>query len=131
MSKSLHTIQTLARLGKVFTQIIVICCIVGAVGCCVGIAALLGINSLTLGGRDIAAVIIMGSNTGMETMVFACIAGLIACVAECVLSKFANLYFRHELAAGTPFTMEGSKEILRLGILTIVIPLGTLILEGG
>ncbi len=130
MSKSLHTIQTLARLGRIFSQIIFVCCIVGAVGCCAGLVALLGINSLTLGGRDLTAMIIMGSNTGMETLVFACIAGLIACVAECVLSKFANIYFKHELAAGTPFTMEGSKEILRLGILTIAIPLGTLILQG-
>ena len=130
MSKSLRTIQTLARLGRIFSQIVFVCCIVGAVCCRVGIAALLGINSLTLGGRDLTAMIIMGSSTGMETMVFACIAGLIACVAECILSKFANIYFRHELAAGTPFTMEGSKEILRLGILTIVIPLGALILEG-
>ena len=130
MRKSLHTIQTLARLGKIFSQIIFVCCIVGAVGCCVGIVALAGINGLVVGGKDLTAMVISGSNTGMETLVFACIASLIACVAECVLSKFANIYFKHELAAGTPFTMEGSKEILRLGILTIVIPLGALILEG-
>lgn len=37
-------------------------------------------------------------------------------------------YFAHELTAGTPFTQNGAKELLRLGILTICIPLGCLIL---
>ena len=35
--------------------------------------------------------------------------------------------FNHELADGEPFTLSGAKELMRLGILTIVIPLGTVI----
>ncbi len=41
--------------------------------------------------------------------------------------KTANI-LSHELTAGTPFTQDGAKELLRLGILTICIPLGCLIL---
>ena len=119
MSKSLKTIQTLANLGKIFSQIIYICCIVGGIGCLVGIIALLGVNGLVIGGKDITSLIVSKSNIAIETLVFYCIAGFIACVAECIVAKFANTYFKHELVAGTPFTMDGSKEILRLGILTI------------
>lgn len=130
MSKSLHTIQTIAKMGKIFSQIIFICCLIGAIGCCVGAVTLLGVNGLVIGGTNITALIVSESDIAMETMVFSCISGFIACTAECVVSKFANLYFKHELEAGTPFTLEGSREILRLGILTIAIPMGALLLEG-
>ena len=53
--------------------------------------------------------------------------GAVCCAAEAVLSKFAEVYFKHELADGNPFTLRGAKELLRLGILTIAIPLGTVI----
>lgn len=129
MSKSLHTIQTLAKLGRIFSQIIFICCLVGGIGSFVGIVVLLGADGLVIGGKDITAMFISESDIARETMIFACIAAFIASAAECVLSKFANVYFKHELASGTPFTVEGSKEILRLGILTIAIPMGALILE--
>ena len=130
MSKSLNIIQTLAKLGKIFSQIIFVCCLVGGIGGLVGIAVLLGAKGLVIGGRDITSLFISESSITKETMIFACIAAFIACAAECVLSKFANIYFKHELADGTPFTAEGSREILRLGILTIAIPMGALILEG-
>ena len=35
-----------------------------------------------------------------------------------------ELYFKNELADGNPFTLRGAKELMRLGILTIAIPLG-------
>lgn len=41
-----------------------------------------------------------------------------------MLAKFAEVYFRNELKAETPFTLAGAKELLRLGILTIAIPTG-------
>ena len=43
---------------------------------------------------------------------------------EAALAKFAACYFKKELKAGTPFTLSGAKELLRLGILTVAIPLG-------
>ena len=51
--------------------------------------------------------------------------GLILCAGEAVLAKFAECYFKHELADGTPFNLSGAKELKRLGILTICIPVGT------
>ena len=45
------------------------------------------------------------------------------------MCKFAEAYFKHELADGDPFTLRGAKELLRLGILTVAIPLGTVIVS--
>ena len=45
-----------------------------------------------------------------------------------MLAKFAQVYFTNELADGTPFTLAGAKEMMRLGILTICIPAGTTLL---
>ena len=54
------------------------------------------------------------------------IAGI--CAGEAVLSKFAEHYFKRELADGTPFNLGGAKELMRLGIFTICIPIGTQII---
>ena len=52
---------------------------------------------------------------------------MIFCAAEAVLSIFAEIYFRNELADGDPFTLRGAKELVRLGILIAAIPLGSVI----
>ena len=49
---------------------------------------------------------------------------LIVCAGQAVLAKFAETYFKNKLQAGTPFTFGGAKELLRLGVLTLVIPTG-------
>ena len=41
-----------------------------------------------------------------------------------MLAKFAEHYFKRELADGTPFDLGGTKELMRLGILAICIPIG-------
>lgn len=41
-----------------------------------------------------------------------------------MLAKFAEHYFKHEFADGTPFDLGGAKELMRLGILAICIPIG-------
>ena len=91
---SLKTIQVLYKMGKIFSKIIFVFCIVGFCFC------------------------VAGMYTSM-------IAAMILCAGEAVLSKFAEHYFTQELICKTPFETEGAKELMRLGILTICIPLGT------
>ena len=55
-------------------------------------------------------------------------AGAILSTGEGILAKFASRYFERELSDGTPFTIGGAKELQRLGILAICLPLGTQIL---
>lgn len=55
-------------------------------------------------------------------------AWLIICAGQAVLAKFAEIYFRNVLAAGTPFTQSGAGELRRLGIMTMIIPTGCAVL---
>ena len=125
---TLKSIQTLAKIGKVFSKIIFVCCIVGFCGCIVGIVSLaLGAETFKLGGATIHSMIENEAGLNLPTLYASMAVGLLFCAAEAVLCKFAEAYFKHELADGDPFTLRGAKELLRLGILTIVIPLGTVI----
>ena len=125
---TLKTIQTLAKIGKVFSKIIFVCCIVGFCGCIVGIVSLaLGAETFKLGGVTIHSMIENEAGMSLPTLYASMAVGLLFCGAEAVLCKFAEAYFKHELADGDSFTVRGAKELLRLGILTVAIPLGTVI----
>ena len=127
---TLKTIQTLAKIGKIFSKIIFVCCIVGFCGCIVGIVSLaIGAETFKLGGVTIHSMIENDSGMNMPTLYASMVIGLIFCAAEAVLCKFSEIYFKNELADGNPFTLRGAKELLRLGILTIAIPLGTVIVS--
>ncbi len=123
---SLTTIQKLSKLGKVLSNIAFIFSIVGCVGCLLGMIALQsGAGSvLKLGGVTIHGLVGEISGIGNRGITAGLCGWLVVCVGQAVLAKFAVLYFHHELSAGTPFTASGAKELLRLGIMTIAIPLG-------
>lgn len=129
MSKTLKTIQIFSKVGKILSKIIFIFCIVGAAGCLVGIIAMgiTGKTSVTINGVTIHGIIEASSETSIGTIYAACTVGFTLCLAEVFLSKIAEIYFRNELEQGNPFTFEGSKELMRLGIYTICIPIGALI----
>lgn len=112
--KNLNTLQTLCKIGKILSKIVFIFAVVGACLCAVGLIC------LPLGGGEIFK---LGS-----VDLYALSAWLIVLVVKAVLAKFAELYFKRERAAGTPFTMEGAQELRRLGILTICIPTGCALL---
>ncbi len=127
--KTLHTIQVLAKIGKIVSKVIFVFCIVGFCACAVGILTLaLGLETFRLGGVTICGLIENSSGMDAPTMYAAMASGMVFCAAEGVLCKFAEVYFRNELADGTPFTRHGAKELLRLGILAIAIPLCAAIL---
>ena len=129
--KTLKTIQTLAKIGRVFSKVIFILCLVGAIGCAAGIISLAVIpESIKIGGVTIHGLIELESGIGMGTAYTAMVQGIILCAGEAVLSKLAELYFKRELEAGTPFTLDGAKELMRLGICAIAIPIGTNIIAG-
>ncbi len=126
---NLKTIQTLARIGKILSKIIHVCCIVGFCGCIVGIVGLaIGTDTFKLGGVTIHSMIENEAGMDLPAMYVSMSVGAIFCAAEAVLSKFAEVYFKNELADGDPFTLRGAMELMRLGILTIAIPLGTVIM---
>jgi hypothetical protein len=87
----------------------------------------MGAETLKLG--DVTIHGLIENNTGMSVpyMYTAMSVGAVFCVAEAVLAKFAEIYFKHELADGDPFTLRGAKELMRLGVLNIAISMVTVI----
>ncbi|MBR0163022.1 MAG: hypothetical protein IJQ02_17355 [Oscillospiraceae bacterium] len=128
MNNTLKTIQTLAKVGRILSKIIFVCCIVGFCGCIVGIVSLaIGAETFKLGGVTVHSMIENKAGMNLPTLYASMAVGLLFCAAEAVLCKFAEIYFKNELADETPFTLRGAKELMRLGVLTIAIPLGTVI----
>lgn len=124
--KTLKTIQKLSKIGKVLSKIMFIFCIVGFCGCIVGIISMaLGVETLKFGGVTLKSVLKTEAEVTVGTVYATMAVGMILCAGEAVLAKFAEHYFKRELADGTPFNFDGAKEMLRLGILTICIPIGT------
>lgn len=84
----------------------------------------LGAPTLKIGGVTLKSILSIEAGVTTGTAYAAMAAGMILCAGEAVLAKFAEHYFKHELADGTPFDLGGAKELMRLGILAICIPIG-------
>lgn len=130
--KTLNTIQTLAKVGRIISKIVFIFCIIGAVGTAVGIAsvAVLGEAAIKIGGDSAIKIVQEEAEINIPTMMAAMITGLAVLIGEIFISKFAETYFKNELADGTPFTTRGANELKRLGIICIAVPLGTAVVCG-
>ena len=127
--KTLNVIQTLSKIAKVFSTIIFVCAIVGLCLCAVAACSLaLGFEGIKIGGVTVESMMPYVSSLPKATRFAITAQGALFCVAAIILSKFAMRYFKRELADGTPFTLDGAKELLRLGILSICIPLAAQIL---
>ena len=123
---TLNVIQKLSKIGKVLSKIIFIFCVIGFCGCVVGILSMaLGAPTLKIGGVTLESILSMEAGVTAGTAYAAMAAGMILCAGEAVLAKFAEHSFGRELADGTPFTFAGAKEMQRLGILTLCLPIGT------
>lgn len=126
---TLKTIQVLAKIGRIISKIIFILCIVGFCCCAIGIITLAaGTGSIVIGGVTIHSIIENEAGLSLGAMYAAMAVGIVLCAAEAVLCKFAEIYFKNELKDGTPFTLRGAKELLMLGILTVAISLGAVII---
>ncbi len=126
-NKTLSTIQTVAKVGKILSMIAYVGSLAGAISCTVGLACIGVPGSVRVGGVTIYSMIDNLGDVSLPTCYTALVMGLIICVGACVVARLAHTYFTHELAVGTPFTAEGSRELFKLGICTIAIPMGTII----
>ena len=132
MGKTLNTIQTIMKIGKVLSIIVFVCCIIGAAGCVLGILGLAiasAVDTLTLWKIIMAISEGKGGVLTVGGAYFLCIMSAISCIAEAVIAYLALRYFKKELAAGTPFTFEGSKELFRLGLINICVVFGLALFE--
>lgn len=128
MSKTLNTIQIFAKIGKILSNIAFVFCIIGAAGCAIGLVCYKTFEGMMLGGIKISGVIADFGDIPMSdgTVYTSMIVGLICCVGGIVLTSRYLSYFKHELVAGTPFTFEGAKEMFRLGLYGVFVPIITI-----
>ena len=127
--KSLKALQIFAKIGRILSTIVFVCCLVGGILCALGIIGLAIMpDGIKTGGLTVHGLVEQKAGVSMSTMYASMTCGILMCAGEAVLSKFAERYFKNELAAGTPFTFDGAKELMRLGILAICIPVGVAIL---
>jgi hypothetical protein len=124
--KSLNTIQKLSKIGKVLSKIAFIFSVIGFCGCIAGLLSLsFGNGSLIkIGGVTLHGLISEEYGYNIKSITATLSGWVIVCGGEAVLAKFAEVYFKNELSAETPFTLSVAKELLRLGILTAAIPTG-------
>lgn len=129
--KTLKTIQTLARIGKILSKICFILSLVGAGICIVGLICLPlgGEEILKIGGITLHGLTGVNADEGVRIAAVALSGWSIVCIGEAVLAKFAQRYFANELTAGTPFTPAGAGELMRLGILSIALSVGSVIVS--
>ena len=131
MDKTLKTVQTVCKVCKIFAEIAFVMLVVIASVCAfaaIGIGAG-SIDVFKIGGVSIIGEAMQQSAVTPEMMLAVLVSAAIVSAAEAVVAKFVNVYFKHELKAGTPFTFEGAKEMLRLGIIAIAVPLGASIVS--
>ena len=126
MEKTLNILQVLAKIGKILSMIVFVCCCVGGGACLFSLLTVGSVGSaLNILGVDIFGLIQVETGVTYTQMLTEILTGAIACAGQAVVAKFAHVYFRRELEAGTPFTLAGAKELFRLGILSLAIPAGT------
>jgi len=127
--KTLNVIQTISKVGRIVSSVLFVCCIVGFCLSAVGLIGLaLGGEAFKLGGVTIHSLIEKNAGVNRQTMVASTVVGMVFCMAYGVICRAAVTYFKHELADGTPFTMSGAAELMRLGILTATVSLGAAVL---
>lgn len=128
MKKTLGTIQSLMKLSKAISILVLICSIIGMVGALIGgiVFYLEGdmiietaIGELELGelGEDMEMMLTK------EAVIYTMIVAFIACLTELIIANQSKKYFKFEIKEGTPFTFEGAKKLKKVGILAIILPI--------
>lgn len=124
MDKTLQTIQTVAKIGKILSTIAYVFCIIGLVGCGVGLIVFgTGMATIQLGEINLGQLIADTAGMTDSAVTARLSVEMIVTAGELIVAYQAKEYFKRELAAGTPFTLEGASKLMRLGIVSIVAPL--------
>jgi hypothetical protein len=136
MEKTKKVVLTTYNVLRILSKIAFIFCIIGAVFSLIALLMFANMSeevlmNIDFSDPDIASllsVIDIGQIPSFLTFIF--IFTLLICIASAVISKFSELYFGHTLDRRTPFTLEGSSEMLRLGIIMIAVNIALGVIVG-
>ena len=101
--KSLSVIQILAKIARIICLIVFICCIIGAVGCAVGLLVFGVSKDLVIQDGKTLADLLAEKNVPIVMAYSGMAVGIVACGVEAFLAKHAELFFKRDIANGTPF----------------------------
>ncbi|MGN0640002.1 MAG: hypothetical protein ACI4JT_03515 [Oscillospiraceae bacterium] len=128
MNNNLEKIQKVFGVFKILSRVFMIICFVAAGLALVSVVLTLagGENTpiMKIGGVSIYLPVFFETNEtalGSEKACWVMAAGFVAAACEGILLAFANRYFTIEQKEGTPFTENGAKLTLDLGITAIVL----------
>lgn len=130
MEKTLKIIQTLAKVAKVICQVVFILSLIGGISSLVSLIALGIVHGLNFDEKLLKFFVEVDEKMNMPTLYFTGIVGVLGCASSCVTAKFTQKYLEKELETGTPFTLDGSKQLLKTGIIVLVVPAITSALVG-
>ncbi len=124
--ESLGTVQKIVKVLYIICKIIFICAIVGAAGSLVGSLALFIVPIL---GEWVVDLIVAGAEVeSVVQLAVGLLAESIFLCGEIVAVGYVCTYLKNELADGTPFTKRGAKELLKVGIISLAVPMGSLMI---
>lgn len=124
MSKTLSIILTVFKVAKIVAKVIFILCIVGAIGCVASLALLPIVKMIP------SELMSPDTEIHFPSVYLVCAIGALSCAAEAIVAFFAERYFGNVEKSGTPFTLEGSKECFRLGLISIIVSAAASIISG-
>ena len=124
MSKALSNVMTVFKVARIVAKVILILCIVGSAGC------VLGLVLLPLADVLLRTDIFAKQGINLATAYGDCIIGAVTCAGEAIFAFLAYRYFENVEKAGTPFTYDGSKEVFRLGLASLIIAVATSVAAG-
>lgn len=122
--ETLDKIQKITKVCKTLSKIAYVTCFVAGIICAVSIICLAVIPDVfKIGGVTIRGIIEKSDDMSLSTTYSSLAVGILYCIGYRILFKYAYKYFNNELKSGTPFSIEGAKELNTLGLYTICIPI--------
>ncbi len=125
--KSLKSVQTIAKVLSVFAKIGFVFTVIGAACSLISGSMLV---SVPMGEDEMFNLIL--SETGVKNTTelgVILVAESVFMVGIAISSWYLCRYYKNELADGTPFTHRGAKELLKVGVINIVVPLVALVIS--
>lgn len=119
--KSLETIQKTCKVFYVLAKIAMSLSFIWAGLNAAGVVCCIIWHGI--GVPDLVAEILAKYNIGEIKTIGVLLADFVFGITDGILFFFAARYLKRELADGTPFTAEGAKQVMSLGVKTIVMPL--------
>ncbi len=128
MEKNLKSVKLIAQILRIICLIGFICCIIGAVGGLIG-AIIVG---AFWGDENIRKLVFdtSGVDISFKVALCSCICATIICAVSAVVVWFAYKLYEEIKLSETPFTRKVAKDMLNLGIMHLIMAVGSAIVCG-